>query len=84
MLLPPGAVVFAVYRPPGDAPEWAAELVGRRIAWTPNPQVERGADVGEWAMSPYPLAQAPSGEIHAVALKHLQQIEPADPMPNGA
>lgn len=82
MLLPPDAVVFAVYQPLGDPPEWAADLVGRRVAWTPNPQVERGADVGDWAMSPYPYAQTAPDEVRAVPLKHLQQIEPSGPMPS--
>ena len=85
MLLPPDAVVFAVYRPPGDPPGWAADLVGRRIAWTPTPGAQRSGDVGDWAMSPYPPpADGSEAQPHSVPLKHLEQIEPSDPMPSGA
>ena len=73
-----GQVVSAIYEPQGNAPLWAAALVGQRCTWSLHPTMERGLDPRQWAMSPDPLGMAIEGSARWGPLEHLQAIEFVD------
>lgn len=74
-LLPPGAIVSAIYRPSADPAPWAAELVGRRIAWVVHPAQQRDLDPCLWAMTPHPFQPGSVHSARSVPLDCLREIE---------
>lgn len=70
------SIVEATYRPREDdpAPVWAEHLVGRRSKWLVRFMLGNGSHAGQWALSPYPLADGPAGywvplsELHGICV----------------
>jgi hypothetical protein len=67
------SIIEAVYQPgPGDAAApWAVHLVGQRSRWLVSRWIDSGPHAGQWAMAPYPPAEAAIGG--SVPLAQLQQ-----------